>query len=50
MRTWLAIALLALSLGPLAGDNAWFQGTFEEAQVQAKKDGRPLYLEFYADW
>ena len=50
MRKWLALALLALPLGLLAGEKAWFQGTYEEAQAQAKKEGRPLYLKFYADW
>ena len=50
MRKWLAIVLLALPFGLLAGEKAWFQGSYAEAQAQAKKDAKPLYLKFYADW
>lgn len=28
----------------------FFDGTFEEAQAQAKTEGKMLFLDFYADW
>ena len=49
----LALILLLVALPARAQEGEgirFFKGTFEEALKEAKKQGKPLFVDFYATW
>jgi len=50
MKQPAVLTILALPLALLAGEGAWFQGSYEEALATARYTDKAVYLEFYADW
>ncbi len=50
MKKLIVLMLLALPFTLLAGESAWFQGSYEEALATAKYTDKAVYLKFYADW
>lgn len=50
MRTLILVIALSLSSLSIEAQLDFFEGTFEEAKATAVKEGKFLFLDFYADW
>ena len=44
--TFMLLLLFSLSAYPQSVN--WFDGTFEESLIKAKKDGKPILIEFFS--
>ncbi len=50
MRKTIAILfILLMSSTAIAQNSIWFSGTFEEAKVEAEKNGKLILVDFYKD-
>lgn len=50
IKLYTIATLMIGSLGVASAQINFFKGSFEEAMAQAKKEGKLLFVDFYADW
>ncbi len=53
LLTLFASAALSLPASPAPADHGklpWYEGTFEEALVEAKATNKIIFLDFWTDW
>jgi thiol:disulfide interchange protein len=51
LRRWIGLgAILLLSAGPAVAQVQFFHGTWDEALAKAKKENKPLLVDFWATW
>lgn len=50
MRTWLVLVWIGYGLAAAAAPLHFFKGTWAQAQAEAKKSGKQLFVDAYADW
>ena len=50
MKTILAALLVAFGFASQAGESIHWHEDFDQAMAEAKSSGKPLFLDFYAEW